>query len=93
MDFAVTTEVDRRAWAVEQAVLAWRAASEMVSQGSRVGDSDPVSLLGLSDQLLAYVSRPIAEEHSKLIDAARSYDGTVNASALIGALADALERR
>lgn len=93
MDFAVTTEVDRRAWAVEQAV-------RLACADARCDTGEPgivaCSLTGVSeaaDSFLAYVSRPVAEDHSKLIDAARSYDGTVNAAALVGALADALERR
>lgn len=86
MDMVVVTEVDRRAWAMEQAIKLFVAAigSDTETDGS---------VTQTADKLLAYVSQPVAAASSKLIDAARAYDGTQNAAALIGALADALESR
>lgn len=99
MDMAVATEVDRRAWAVEQAVQtagalpqAWVSEARDDRPVFHVADPEKF-VLGLADSFLAYVSQPVVAASSKLIDAARAYDGTQNAAALIGALADALESR
>lgn len=95
MDVLTATEVDRRAWAVEQANRTLAASQGMaLAGGSTFVASDPTAwVLHAANQLLAYLDVPVARVNSKLLDAARGYDGTQNAAALIGALADALEAR
>ena len=47
----------------------------------------------LADNMLKYITRPLAEADARLLQALRSYDGTQDAGNLIGLAADALERR
>lgn len=89
MDVVTATEIDRRAWAVEQAVKLFDALGRDGFAARGHGDD----VTGMADRLLGYVNQPVQRAEEKLIDAARSYDGTQNAAALIGALADALEAR
>jgi len=75
----------RRAWAVEQAVAigGW-APTDPERMGAIV--------LAVADQLLNYLEVPQRTADARLLAAARRWDGTGEASPLIGALADALER-
>lgn len=79
MEDGVLGEVGRRAWAVEQAV--------------HLAIGEPDRVLALADSFLAYVSRPLILADARLVQAARDWNGGQDAGALIGLLADALERR
>lgn len=83
----VLSEVARRAWAVEQAVI-WRVAVIAAAPEGAV----IASVAETADQLLAYLETPFRSADAKLLDAARAYDGSQAAGPLIGMLADALER-
>lgn len=78
----VLSEVARRAWAVDQAVVL--AAAGQLPAGT--------ALKTVADQMLAYLETPFRVADAKLIEAARGYDGRQDAGTLIGMLADALER-
>lgn len=87
MDVVTASEIDRRAWAVEQAVKA-SVDRIIIDPGAQ-----PVDPLVLADHFLAYLHKPLVEADARLLTAARGYDGTQDAGNLIGLLADALERR
>jgi hypothetical protein len=92
---SVIAEIDRRAWAVEQAVALAGALPKPMNDGSAefVFLEPDKWALRAADQFLAYVDAPIAKASQELLDAARAYDGSQDAGALIGLMADALEGR
>lgn len=83
----VLSEVARRAWAVEQAMIWQVAAIAAAPEGAVIA-----SVAETADRLLAYLETPFRSADAKLLDAARAYDGSQAAGPLIGMLADALER-
>lgn len=91
MDVLTATAVDRRAWAVEQAVRL-HGTPQVVGPGGRLMGYPPVDVMETADRFLAYVNKPFAEVSIELLETARSYDGKQDAGALIGLLADALEQ-